>query len=133
MTQDLRPKNMKLKQGDIKVRTRDDLTAILWRDKRDIFTLTNVHNTPAEDNFCDGKGSALKPLIEADYNRHMGYVDKGDRMVNSYSISRRTYKWTKKLFFHLLDLTILNSYKVTIFFPHVVGRNFHTNIFDSPL
>ena len=28
----------------------------------------------------------------------------------SYSISRRTWKWTNKLFFHLLDLTILNSY-----------------------
>jgi hypothetical protein len=40
----------------------------------------------------------------------MGYVDKGDRMTNSYSISRRTWKWAKKLFFHLLDLTILNSH-----------------------
>ena len=27
-----------------------------------------------------------------------------------YSISRRTFKRTKKLFFHLLDLAILNSY-----------------------
>ena len=45
-----------------------------------------------------------------DYNHHMSYVDKGDRMAKSYSISRRTFKWTKKLFFHLLDLVILNSY-----------------------
>jgi len=27
-----------------------------------------------------------------------------------YSISRRTFKWMKKLFFHPLDLAILNSY-----------------------
>jgi hypothetical protein len=40
----------------------------------------------------------------------MGYVDKADRMTNSYSISRRTWKWTNKLFFHLLVLTILNSF-----------------------
>jgi hypothetical protein len=45
-----------------------------------------------------------------DYNWHMGYVDKSDRMGNSYSISRHTWKWTKKLFFHLPDLTILNSH-----------------------
>ena len=32
--QDLRPKTTKLKRGDIHVRTRADLTAILWRDKR---------------------------------------------------------------------------------------------------
>jgi hypothetical protein len=40
----------------------------------------------------------------------MGYVDFSDRMLNSYSISKNTWKWTKKLLFHLLDLTILNSY-----------------------
>jgi hypothetical protein len=33
-----------------------------------------------------------------DYNHHMGYVDKGDRMANSYSISHQTRKWTQKLF-----------------------------------
>ena len=40
----------------------------------------------------------------------MGYVDKGDRMANSYSISCRTFKWMEKLFFHLLDVTVLSSY-----------------------
>jgi hypothetical protein len=44
------------------------------------------------------------------YNQHMGYVDKGDRMVNTYSISSHTWKWTRKKFFHHLDLTALNSY-----------------------
>ena len=29
---------------------------------------------------------------------------------NSYSMCRRTFKWTTKLFFHLLDLTVLNSW-----------------------
>ena len=31
-------------------------------------------------------------------------------MTETYSINRRTWKWTKKLFFHLFDLAILNSY-----------------------
>jgi hypothetical protein len=108
MPQDLTPKNMK--RGDLKVRTRDDLTTILWRDKRHTLLLTNMHNAPAEGNFCDEQGYALKPLIVEEYNRHMGYVGKADRMANSNTISRRTYKWTKKLFFHLLNLAILNSY-----------------------
>jgi len=38
-----------------------------------------------------------KPQIVTDYNHHMGYVDKGDRMANIYSISRRTFKWMKKI------------------------------------
>jgi hypothetical protein len=39
----------------------------------------------------------------------MSYVDLSHRMVNSYSSGNKTSEWTKKLFFHLLDLTILNS------------------------
>jgi len=45
-----------------------------------------------------------------DCNRHVEYMDKSNHMMNSYSISRHTWKWTEKLFFfHLLVWTILNS------------------------
>ena len=110
MPQDLRPrtKTTKVKRGDIRIRTRADLTA-MW-DERDICMLTNIHNAPAEGKFCNEGGKAIKPQSVVDYNHHTGYVDKGDRMANSYSISRRTFKRTKKLFFHLLDLAIPNSY-----------------------
>jgi len=65
---------------------------------------------PEEGNFCDNSKQAVKPQIVARYNRHMGYVDISDRMANSYSMCRHTFKWTTKLFFHLLDLTVLNSW-----------------------
>jgi len=55
-------------------------------------------------------GNAIKPAIVADYNRHMGQDDKAGRMANSYTASRRTWKWTKKPLFHLLNLAIVNSY-----------------------
>jgi len=42
----------------------------------------------------------------------MGFVDKSDRMVNSYGTAHRTRKWTKKLFFHLTDMTILNAFLI---------------------
>jgi len=116
MPQDLAPKISKLKRGDIHVRTRADLTAILWRDKRDICMLMNIHNAPTEGDLCNEGGKAIKLQIVMDYNHHTGYVDKIDRMANSYSISCHTFKWTKKLFFHLLDLAILNSYIVHSFF-----------------
>jgi hypothetical protein len=78
------------------------LIAILWWDKRDIHLLMNIHNAPAEVNFWSEGEEAIKPQIVMDYNHHMDHVDKDDRMANSYSI--------RKLFFHLLDLAILNSY-----------------------
>ena len=65
---------------------------------------------PAEGNFCDDSNRPVKPNIVEWYNRHMGYVDTSDRMSNSYSMSRHTFKWTTKLFFHFLDQTVLNSW-----------------------
>jgi hypothetical protein len=78
--------------------------------------LTNMHSSPLECNFCDQHGKAMKPVIIQDYNRHIRYVDKSERMTNSYSISKRTCMWTKKLFFHLMDLTILNSFIILAYF-----------------
>jgi hypothetical protein len=99
LPQELRNRKLGLKKGDIRVRVRGDMTMLVWKDKRDVYMLTNIHGPPAEGNFCDEHRNAIKPAIIADYNMHMGYVDKADRMTNSYSISRRTWKWTKKLFF----------------------------------
>jgi hypothetical protein len=44
------------------VRTRDDLKAIVRRDKREVYMLMNIHNPPAEGNFSDEQGNNIKPL-----------------------------------------------------------------------
>jgi len=40
MPKDLKPKTLRLKRGDIQVRTRGDLMAVVWKDKRDVCLLT---------------------------------------------------------------------------------------------
>ncbi|PNF42631.1 hypothetical protein B7P43_G01270 [Cryptotermes secundus] len=85
---DFRRRQFQLKKGDIRVRVRQNLTALVWKDKRDVYILTNMHSPPAEGSFCDEHGNAMKPAIVANYNKHMGYLDKADRMANSYSICR---------------------------------------------
>ena len=77
-----------------------------------MYVLTNTHSPPVEGNFTDDSGHAIKPRVVEDCNAYMGFVDKSDRMVNSYGITRRTWKWTKKLFFHLTDMTILNAFVI---------------------
>jgi hypothetical protein len=88
---------LRLKRGDLKTSVRSDLTSIVWKDKRSVTMLKNMHRSPAEGNFCDEHGNALKPAIVQDYNRHMGYIDKSDNMTNSYSRSTCTWKWMKKV------------------------------------
>jgi hypothetical protein len=104
--------------------------AVMWRDKKDIHMMINIYNLPAEGNFCDEKGNAIQPHIVERHNHHIVYVDKGDRMASSYSISCHTWKWTKKLFFYLLDMSILKSY---IFLCCVVERKSHIENFGLPL
>jgi hypothetical protein len=79
-------------------------------DGQDRHLNSNIHNQPQEKNFHDEQRSTIKPDTVVDYNYHMGYVDKRERMATSYSISIRHGKWMKQLFSHLLDLAILNSY-----------------------
>jgi hypothetical protein len=70
----------------------------------------NIHKPPREGSFHKEHGSTLEPAIVAVRNHHMFFVDKADRMANSYMANQQTWKWTKQLFFYLLDLAILNSY-----------------------
>jgi hypothetical protein len=91
-------KTIKLKQTDIHARERDVLTEIIWKDKQGMSILTNMHKSPAEGKICHECGRFHKLAIVEEYSRYMNYVDKGDRMGNSYSISHRTWKRIKKLF-----------------------------------
>jgi len=109
MPRDIGPKFLKMKRGDIATRIRGTLRAIRWKDRQDVYILSNMHAPPVEDNFTQISGQAIKPRVVEDYNAYMGFVDKSDRMVNSYIIARRTWKWTKNVF-HLTDITILNLF-----------------------
>jgi len=80
------------------LRTRGDLTAVVWKDKRDVCLLTNIHDPPREGNYRDEHGNTIKLAIVVNYNHHMGHVDNSDRLANSYKASRRRWKWTTKLF-----------------------------------
>jgi hypothetical protein len=101
-------KQLKLKRGDIRVRTRGGLTTLVWKDRREVYMLTNMDPPPAEGNFCDDSEHTVKPHIVERHNQHVGYIDNSDYMANSYSMSRHTFKWTTKLFFHFLDPKVLN-------------------------
>lgn len=52
--------------------------------------------------------SKPKPVIE--YNKNMSGIDRCDQMLSYYSSPRKTIKWYKKVMFHLLDISIWNSY-----------------------
>ncbi|GFQ89294.1 piggyBac transposable element-derived protein 4 [Trichonephila clavata] len=85
------PKNLapcKMKQGDLAVKFCNGMTAMCWKDKRQVYMLTNMHS-PRNEFIIDERKrfkkkidgdvsesekdrlSTTKPKIVADYNKHM--------------------------------------------------------------
>jgi hypothetical protein len=83
-TQDLRNRRLGMKKGDVLFRVRGDMTILVWKDKRDIRMLNNIHVPQAEANIYDAHKNTTKPEIVADYNIHMGYVDNAERMTQLF-------------------------------------------------
>ena len=50
------------------------------------------------------------PIV--DYNKHMGYVDLSDMLKGSYDIDRKSKKWWMRIFLHLLDVSVVNSFLI---------------------
>ncbi|XP_052745804.1 piggyBac transposable element-derived protein 4-like [Bicyclus anynana] len=92
----------KLKKGEYIAReSRDGITVMKWRDKRDVLVLSTKHS----DRFGMIKkrqNTVMKPQIIIDYNKAKGAVDLSDQMAAYSSPLRKTVKWYKKLAVDLL-------------------------------
>jgi hypothetical protein len=52
------------------------------------------------------------PRIITAYNRSMGGVDRCDMMLSLYRLRMKGKKWYKRLFFHFVDLSIINAWTI---------------------
>lgn len=50
------------------------------------------------------------PNIVSIYNKHMGGVDLIDSLIGLYRNKLRSKKWYHRLFFHMLDMTVINAW-----------------------
>lgn len=50
------------------------------------------------------------PAVVAVYNSHMGNVDLLDSNIGRHHIKMRSKRWYMRLFFHLVDMTVINSW-----------------------
>ena len=92
----------------------DSLLCLKWQDKRDVL-LSTLH----DDSIVEvqrrsrlvtrGVEGIKKPKVVHEYNQHMGGVDQIDQLLMYYGYSHRQVKWWKRVFFHLLGLSIVNA------------------------
>lgn len=106
-----KPATTKMKKGETKVYHTNDLLYVRWCDKREVNMLSTMHSHEMQPTGkTDRQGDPiLKPNSVLEYNENMGAVDIADMQMSFTESARKTVKWYKKLFTHLLDLTVRNA------------------------
>src|SRR6266581_342122 len=56
--------------------------------------------------------NSIKPIVNADYNAHMGGVDLADQHKSYYALGRKARRWWKYIMFYLFTLSIKNAHHV---------------------
>ncbi|KAJ4448708.1 hypothetical protein ANN_00099 [Periplaneta americana] len=103
-------RSKKLNKGEIVAFQRGKLTAMRWKDKRDVCLLSTVHNSEMQRR-RGRRNEVVKPVAVFAYNDTMGGVDKVDQHIANNPLPRkRGKKYYKKIFFHLLDLAVWNAF-----------------------
>lgn len=121
-------KNINLKSGEavflrkyVDVETPGPMFAIRWCDKRMVYMLSTMH---CGVEVWTGKKSykdqtpIYKPECIVDYTNKMGGVDMSDQLMNYYHFLRKSIKWWRKLFIHLLNMLIMNAFILNKKFGH---------------
>ncbi|XP_069949960.1 piggyBac transposable element-derived protein 4-like [Cherax quadricarinatus] len=93
----------------------NDIMALTWHDKRDVTLLSTIHRNEMVQTDRLSKFNnepIVKPLAVVDYTNNMQLVDKCDMMIGFVDCVRRSRKWYIKLFFHLVDIAVLNAFNM---------------------
>ena len=107
-------KNMKRGEYDWRMDS-SGVSITKWKDNKGVLLVSNMHD-PSEESLISRRqkdGSIIVypgTVVNRDYNKHMGYVDKADMMKSFYELDRKSKKWWHRIFFHLLDVTVANSF-----------------------
>ncbi|UYV69595.1 hypothetical protein LAZ67_6004045 [Cordylochernes scorpioides] len=85
-----------------------DKSIVSYVPKRNkaVMLLSTMHSTPTID---EESGDRLKPEIVTFYNQTKCGVDVMDQMCDTYSVSRRTNRWSLCLFFNVINIAGINS------------------------
>nr|XP_054750234.1 piggyBac transposable element-derived protein 4-like [Lytechinus pictus] len=119
------PKVHKMKKGDRpKYYKKKGQMCVVWMDKKPVTLLTTLDG-PGEDvkrirsrQGVDGHREISRPTAISTYNKHMGGVDKADQLIQYYLHQHRSLKWWKRIFFHLLETTLVNAHIIYKSYDH---------------
>lgn len=102
----------KLKSGEYIWCGQENIYISKLKDKRDVLAI----NTKYQPQLLSSKhrfgNEKNKPNEIIQYNNNMSGIDRSDQMIKYYSSPRKQLGWYKKVVFHMLDITVCNSFYI---------------------
>lgn len=93
-----------------------NINSVTWKDNKNVSLLSNYCGSlpyTKVKRFDRKKKQNVEvkcPDLVMEYNRFMGGVDLLDSLIGQHKITMRTKKWYMWLFYHMLDMTIINAW-----------------------
>lgn len=107
--------NAKLDKGEFTFRTKSHVGYVQWKDSKPVHVVSSAF--PAKEVVEASrrqKDGTLKnipcPKMIVEYTKRMGGVDRFDQRRGFYSTSRRSRRWWLRIFYFLLDSSIVNAH-----------------------
>nr|XP_015196272.1 PREDICTED: piggyBac transposable element-derived protein 4-like [Lepisosteus oculatus] len=109
----------KAKRGTLRWLRNGNLLFTKWMDKREVTMCSSIHKAYkgeiAHRRVRNQAGSLKMKMLPVPtpvraYSQHTGGVSLSDSRVNFCSRLQKTRKWYKKVFFHFIDMVVVNSY-----------------------
>ncbi|XP_049767584.1 piggyBac transposable element-derived protein 4-like [Schistocerca cancellata] len=100
----------KLGKGDTIARYSDGVMIGKWKDRREVSYISTEYPNTMERVQNARQQIVAKPLPIIRYNSCMSGTDRQDQMLSYYLCERKTIRWPKKLFFHVVDMLMFNAH-----------------------
>ena len=106
----------KLEKGELKYYSNspdNSLLLCIWQDRGTVRLLSNVHQpitTVVKETKLGSSKHFQKPEMAIEYVKYGKAVDLCNQLSTVYRYPHKSRKWWKTVFFHMLQITITNSY-----------------------
>ncbi|XP_062604100.1 piggyBac transposable element-derived protein 4-like [Saccostrea cucullata] len=100
-------------RGDTATAHYGPLSCLKYQDSKTVYLISTTESSTNVEtgHHCFIQNQIkVRPSMVQTYDKKMGAVDRHNQMIENYKLPIKTLKWWKKLFFHIMNVAIVNSY-----------------------
>lgn len=103
-------RNARLRKGEAVAKYGEGIMVASWKDKRKVLYLSTEHENEPVTVSNKRNEERQKPLTIVKYNGFMKGIDRSDQIQAHYPLERKTLRWYKKMFIHVLQMCLVNAH-----------------------